>query len=326
MPPLSSRCSTVRKPAALERSHELAGRREVGDAAGQVAVGGGVGEQSTDARARRARSTTPWPHRTSPLCGVPTSSSAMRPPGRTTRASSTKKVVEVDEVAQGESARDAVDRGVRDGQAEDVGLDPRRAAVVGAQHPQAEVDRDGTVAGPGEVDAQVARAAGQVEHPAARRQAELPNGAPSPAHVEAERHDPVDQVVARRDGVEHLAHGGPLLVALRQRVAVPARRRRHRGPRLRRVTLHRSAMTVGGPGAVRVGGERAVLDERRQPVADLGRDVGELQRGRVDVPRPRRVDARIVADDPADRDAAPPRPSSSWRACSTSAGVASAIL
>ena len=94
----------------------------------------------------------------------------MRPPGRTTRPSSAKNGVEVDEVAQGEPARDAVDGAVGHRQAQDVGLHPRRAAAVGAQHAEAEVDRDRAVAGAGEVDAEVAGAAGQVEHAAAGRQ------------------------------------------------------------------------------------------------------------------------------------------------------------
>ena len=129
------------------------------------------------------------------------------------------------------------------------------------------------------------------------RQAELADGPPPPAHVEAERHDPVDQVVARRDGVEHLAHRGPLLVALGQRVAIPARRRRHRRRGYGAVGRRSGSRPVDGddvgiPGAVESDVSDAVLDVRRQPVADLGRQVGELQRGRVDVPRPRLVDAR----------------------------------
>ena len=91
----------------------------------------------------------------------------MRPPGRTTRPSSSKNGAEVDEVAQREAARHAVDRAVGHRQAQDVGLHTGRAAAVGAQHAEAEVDRDRPVPGAGEVDAQVAGAAGQVEHAAA---------------------------------------------------------------------------------------------------------------------------------------------------------------
>ena len=79
----------------------------------------------------------------------------------------------------------------------------------------------GSVAGTCEVDAQVAGAARQVEDTAAGRQFERAHGPPAPPHVEAERHDAVDEVVPRRDGVEHVAHGADLVVALGQRFAIP---------------------------------------------------------------------------------------------------------
>src|SRR5580765_291071 len=41
----------------------------------------------------------------------------------------------------------------------------------------------------------------------------------------------------------------------------------------------------GLPRAVPIGGDEVRLDVRRETVADLGRDVRELDRGRVDVPR-----------------------------------------
>ncbi|TPW16022.1 MAG: putative amidase, partial [Acidimicrobiaceae bacterium] len=41
------------------------------------------------------------------------------------------------------------------------------------------------------------------------------------AHVEPKRHDPVHDVVARRDGVEHLTHGDDLVVALWKDLGVP---------------------------------------------------------------------------------------------------------
>ena len=124
---------------------------------------------------------------------------------------------QVDEVAQGEPARHAVDAAVGDREAQDVGLDPRRSAAVGAQHPEAEVDRD-RLRWPA-----AARSTHRSPVPLARSSTLLPAGNASavdcvapPAHVEAERHHPVDEVVARGDGVEHLAHGPDLLVALRQ--------------------------------------------------------------------------------------------------------------
>ena len=56
---------------------------------------------------------------------------------------------QVDEVAQGEPTRHAVDRRVGHREAEDVGLDPRSAAAIRGEHAEAEVDRDRTVAGAG---------------------------------------------------------------------------------------------------------------------------------------------------------------------------------
>ena len=53
----------------------------------------------------------------------------MRPPGRTTRAISASEPGEVDEVAQGEAAREAVDRRVGQRQVQGVGLDERRVGA-----------------------------------------------------------------------------------------------------------------------------------------------------------------------------------------------------
>ena len=146
---------------------------------------------------------------------------------------------------------------------------PLRSA---AQHAEAEVDRDRAVPGAGEVDAQVAGAAGQVEHAAAGGRAERAHGPAPPAHVEAERHDPVDEVVARGDGVEHVAHGGALLVALGQRVAVPAGGGRSSAVRLRsgradargrRRTRRGPSGDLAGPAVVGLAGRGAddLVDE-----------------------------------------------------------------
>jgi hypothetical protein len=65
------------------------------------------------------------------------------------------------------------------------------------------------------VDAQVAGAAGQVEHGATGGQCQTANRGTAPTHIEAECHHPVHEVVARGDGVEHVAHRLHLLLALR---------------------------------------------------------------------------------------------------------------
>jgi uncharacterized membrane protein len=59
---------------------------------------------------------------------------------------------------------------------------------------------------------------------------------------------------------------------------------------------------LGRPGAVVGRRDALVLDEGRDPVADLDRDLGEAERRRVDVPRPRLVDAGIAAHHRPDRD------------------------
>ena len=94
---------------------------------------------------------------------------------------------EVDQVAQGEAAGHPVERGVRERQAEDVRLRPGRAAAVGVQHPEGQVDRQRAQVLAGQLDAQVAGAGGQVGHHGAGRQLQRPDGQPSPADVEAER-------------------------------------------------------------------------------------------------------------------------------------------
>jgi probable blue pigment (indigoidine) exporter len=59
---------------------------------------------------------------------------------------------------------------------------------------------------------------------------------------------------------------------------------------------------LGGPGAVVGRSDRLVLDVRGQAVADLDRGVGEAEGGRVDVPRPVGVDARVATHHRPDRD------------------------
>ena len=94
-------------------------------------------------------------------------------------------------------------------------------AAIGGEHAVAEVERERAVAGALQVDAQVAGAGGEVDHRAALGQGEHAHRLAPPAHVEPERHDPVDEVVAGSDRVEHLADGGDLLLALGQGVAIP---------------------------------------------------------------------------------------------------------
>lgn len=78
------------------------------------------------------------------------------------------------------------------------------------------------MAGSLQVDAQVTGARSEVDDGAVLRKSELAHGAAPPACVESEGHDPIDEVVSRGDGVEHVADRSDLLVALREGVAVPS--------------------------------------------------------------------------------------------------------
>ncbi len=168
MPPDSSRRWTVVKPAWRRRSSISAGRRQVGHALGQVAVGGGVGEQAADAGHDLAEVHAVAPADAPRWAGWRRRAGRSgRPGGRRGRArrrtapSSTRLRSAKPHVTPSSDA-------VGHGQPEDVGLDPRRAAAVGEQHPEREVDRDRPQPLAGQLDAQVAGARGQVGAPANR--------------------------------------------------------------------------------------------------------------------------------------------------------------
>ena len=103
----------------------------------------------------------------------------------------------------------------RHGQAQDVGLHTRRAGPVGGEHPEA-------TGRPRSADGRpcAGRCTGR-PCPTRDRAPSSPAGKlerahrpPPPPHVEPERHDAIDEVVPRRDGVEHLADRLLLLLAL----------------------------------------------------------------------------------------------------------------
>ena len=74
-----------------------------------------------------------------------------------------------------------------------------------------------------QVDAQVARAGGEVDDRAVLGKPEHSNGPTPQADVEAEGHDAVDEVVARGDLVEHVLHSSSLFVAVKQALGIPRR-------------------------------------------------------------------------------------------------------
>ena len=140
----------------------------------------------------------------------------MRPPGRRTRASSAKNGRELDEVAQGEAAGDAVHGAV--GEREARGRRPAPAGRrCGRRRACRRTGRRRWLGSPAR-----SRSMQRSPVPAARSRTSDPGPGgsegghrpPAPADVEAERHDPVDEVVAGSDGVEHRPHGFDLLLAL----------------------------------------------------------------------------------------------------------------
>ena len=75
------------------------------------------------------------------------------------------------------------------------------------EHARGEVHPDWAKETAVELTAEVPRAASDVEDHRTNRQLESINAAVPPTPVHPERHDPVDQLVAAGDGVEHLADG-----------------------------------------------------------------------------------------------------------------------
>ena len=143
MPATAGRARDVGEPGAARAWRACRRRR-----AGRRPTSAGSGrrppseQQTADARHDLAEVDRRGPSAGRGFVGSATSSSAMRPPGRSTRASSAKNGVEVDEVAQREPARDAVDRAVGHRQAEGVGLDAAARGAGGGQHAERQVDAD----------------------------------------------------------------------------------------------------------------------------------------------------------------------------------------
>ena len=139
---------TSREAGLAERVRELRRARQVGGALRQVAVGLGVVRDDAPEQRHRAAE----PHRVAGAeqrgwSGTVASSAAKRPPGRSDARALAEHGVEVDEVAQREPARHAVDAAVA--QRERARRRRARAARVGVrgrEHPGREVDADRRVA------------------------------------------------------------------------------------------------------------------------------------------------------------------------------------
>jgi hypothetical protein len=77
-------------------------------------------------------------------------------------------------------------------------------------------------AGFAKINAQVARARSKVKDARAGGQLKVADCTATPTSVEAESHDTVDKVIARRNGIKHVSHHARLVVALRKFGCIPA--------------------------------------------------------------------------------------------------------
>ena len=192
MPPDSSRRWTVVKPAngGARASRR---RRQVRHALGQVPVGGRIGQQPADAGHHLAEvhAVSPADH------GVGRGGDVEQgdAPARADDPSSSSKNAPSSTRLRSEAARRPVERRPGPG-ARGCRPGPAAPAAVGQQHPEREVDRHRPQPWR-QLHAQVAGAGGRGRRPANRLQVQRAHGQPPPADVEPERHQTVDEVVAR---------------------------------------------------------------------------------------------------------------------------------
>ena len=149
--------------------------------------------------------------------GAPTSRRATRPPGRSTLAISPSDRVEVGEVAQREAADDAVGDAVGDRERDRVALRHRCSRRRRrCEHPEGQVEADD--ASPRAAPPRRGRRCPRRRRARRCRAAGRASGrAGAPPRVEPERSSArFDELVARRDRVEHLADAPRLLGARRE--------------------------------------------------------------------------------------------------------------
>ena len=153
----------VFEASLFEQGDELGWLGKVGDAFWQVSIGGAVGQEAADE----------WNN----LAEVDAVSEAdewvvwhadIEEADATVWSNDTVQLgeegTEIDEVAQGEPARDSIDTLVGHGKLEDVGLDSWGVTASGVQHAVRQVDRDGPQSRIRQVDAHISGAAREVEH------------------------------------------------------------------------------------------------------------------------------------------------------------------
>ena len=123
-----------------------------------------------------------------------------------------QRALEVREVPEGVPADQPIDRTVGQGECRGIRLDQRPGAMGGIKHPEGQVGADGEQSRLGCRPTQVAGPTGEIEDPRPRGESEGADGPTTPTGVEPERHDPIDQLVARSDVVEHRPHHAGLVL------------------------------------------------------------------------------------------------------------------
>ena len=190
---------------------ELRSGSELEDAVAQVAVGRGIAREPAGKRDRvadppaRERRERPRSGRGRLEHDEPSTGMEDARDLRQRRLAGTQ-------VADAERDRDRIERAVAERQPEAVRArepgrpsPPRLPVRRDPEHREAHVDPDHRPAGAAEAGERSAAAGAEVEHASRRRGHALPHGL-APGRVLAQRHDPVEQVVAPGDVVEHGRH------------------------------------------------------------------------------------------------------------------------
>ena len=163
-----------------------------------------------------------------------------------------EEAFELDQIAQCESAGDAIKGRVGHREVENVGLGKRRLGASRGEHPVRKIEPDRAESLRLEFAAEVTGAACQISDERTGGEAKVAHCAAPPSNVHPEGHHSVDEVVARGDGVKHRTDGADFFVTLGKLFGV------HLG--------HICSLRVG-PDAVRIRGRGfpELLEWRAQP-------------------------------------------------------------
>lgn len=203
----------VGESGGSQHCNQFVSRRKVGDALRQVAICRAVGKKCSDLRNDLAE-IDPVAEADDGIVGYADVEQRDASTWPDDSGQFTEESVEVDKIAQRETARHAVDGSIGKRQTKNVGLNAWLPAAIGRQHAEAEVDGKRRVAGATEIDAQVAGTCCKIDDTRTPREAECAHGPSAPPNVEAKGHDAVHEVVSRRNRVEHRPHGANLLFTL----------------------------------------------------------------------------------------------------------------